>query len=60
MPSENVEQSAASPLRWSGRSRCAAAELAPKVAIDDRDIPDADGQDSIRDWIGRWNDAWES
>lgn len=38
----------------------AARELAPEVEIDDRDIPDADGQDSFYIWIGRWNESWES
>ena len=38
----------------------AAAELAPTVEIDDRDIPDADGQDSFHEWVQRWNESWES
>ena len=38
----------------------AAAELAPTVEIDDRDIPDADGRDSFHEWVQRWNESWES
>lgn len=38
----------------------AAEELAPRVEIDDRDIPDADGHDSFHEWIGRWNTGWGS
>lgn len=38
----------------------AAKEMVSRVEIDDRDIPDADGQDSFRDWIGRWNLGWDS
>jgi ketosteroid isomerase-like protein len=40
-----------------------AAELAPDVAIEDRDIPDADeyrGRDGFFKWLERWGSSWEA
>ena len=44
----------------SGDLGAVSRELAPKVEIDDQDIPDADGHDSFHDWLARWNESWES
>lgn len=41
-----------------GDLELAAAELAPEIEIDDRDIPDADGHDSFYEWSARWNEAF--
>jgi hypothetical protein len=38
----------------------AAVELGPRFEVDDQDIPDADGHDSLYTWIGRWNEAFDS
>jgi ketosteroid isomerase-like protein len=38
----------------------AAAELGPKVEIDDTDIPESTGTDSFYTWMARWDAAWES
>jgi len=43
-----------------GRPEAATAELGPTIRIDDTDIPDADGHDSYHDWLGRWNESWET
>jgi ketosteroid isomerase-like protein len=42
-----------------GDLKAAAAELAPDVEIDDRDIPDADGHDSFYGWLARWNEVFD-
>jgi ketosteroid isomerase-like protein len=51
--------------RWSdalaaGDMERAATELAPDIEIEDRDIPDAAGTDSFQQWMGRWNESWDS
>jgi ketosteroid isomerase-like protein len=43
-----------------GQADAAEALLGANVEIDDRDIPDADGHDSFREWQKRWNASWES
>lgn len=52
-------------LEAAGRQDWAAlaAELDPKVEIEDRDIPDADeyrGRDGFFTWLERWGSSWES
>src|SRR6478752_5407401 len=37
----------------------AAAELDPKLEIDDTDIPESTGSDSFYAWLARWDEAWE-
>ena len=39
--------------------RAAAAELDPKLEIDDTDIPESTGSDSFYAWLARWDEAWE-
>jgi ketosteroid isomerase-like protein len=61
MSQENVETShrfAKAIAR--GDSEAVAAELAPKVEIDDTDIPESTGTDSFHTWMARWNESWES
>ena len=43
-----------------GDYAAAAAELGPKVEIDDTDIPESTGTDSFYAWLARWDAAWES
>jgi ketosteroid isomerase-like protein len=43
-----------------GDYAAAAAELGPKVEIDDTDIPESTGTDSFYAWLARWDEAWES
>ena len=38
----------------------AAAELGPRVEIDDTDIPESTGTDSFYAWLARWDEAWEA
>jgi ketosteroid isomerase-like protein len=38
----------------------AAAECSPDVEIDDTDIPESTGRDSVAAWLARWDEAWES
>jgi ketosteroid isomerase-like protein len=38
----------------------AAAELDPRLEIDDTDIPESTGSDSFYAWLARWDEAWES
>jgi ketosteroid isomerase-like protein len=42
-----------------GDYEAAAAELDPKVEIDDTDIPESTGADSFYAWLARWDAAWE-
>ena len=37
----------------------AAAECSPDVEIDDTDIPESTGRDSVAAWLARWDEAWE-
>jgi ketosteroid isomerase-like protein len=43
-----------------GDLEAAASELTTQFEVDDTDIPDSDGQDSFYEWIGRWNEVWET
>jgi ketosteroid isomerase-like protein len=43
-----------------GDYAAAAAELGPKVEIDDTDIPESTGTDSFYAWLARWDEVWES
>jgi ketosteroid isomerase-like protein len=43
-----------------GDYEAAAAELDPRLEIDDTDIPESTGADSFYVWLARWDDAWES
>jgi ketosteroid isomerase-like protein len=43
-----------------GDYEAAAAMVAPDFVVDDTDIPESTGADSFREWIGRWDAAFES
>jgi ketosteroid isomerase-like protein len=43
-----------------GDYEAAAAMVAPDFSVDDTDIPESTGADSFREWIGRWDAAFES
>jgi ketosteroid isomerase-like protein len=43
-----------------GDYKAAAAMVAPDFIVDDTDIPESTGADSFREWIGRWDAAFES
>jgi ketosteroid isomerase-like protein len=42
-----------------GDYAAAAAECSHSVEIDDTDIPESTGHDSIAAWLARWDAAWE-
>jgi ketosteroid isomerase-like protein len=44
----------------SGDYEAAAAELDPEFEVDDRDIPESTGADSLFTWMARWDEIWES
>jgi|SRR5271165_599359 len=35
-------------------------DLDPELEIDDTDIPESTGSDSLLEWLARWDQAWES
>ena len=43
-----------------GDYKSASGELAPGFEIDDTDIPESTGADSLSAWLGRWDEAWQS
>ena len=43
-----------------GDYEAAAAELAHDFEVDDTDIPESTAADSLYEWLGRWDDAFES
>jgi ketosteroid isomerase-like protein len=43
-----------------GDYESAATELAPEFEIDDTDIPESTGADSLYRWLARWDESWES
>jgi ketosteroid isomerase-like protein len=45
-------------LLMSGDYDAAAALLHPDFTVDDNDIPEATGADSLHAWIGRWDDSF--
>ena len=42
-----------------GDYAAAAAECSHDVEIDDTDIPESTGRDSVAAWLARWDEAWE-
>src|SRR5436190_6392728 len=61
MSQENVEMAQRfTEALLRGDYKGAAAELGPKVEIDDTDIPESTGTDSFYAWLARWDEAWES
>jgi ketosteroid isomerase-like protein len=38
----------------------AAADLSPDFQVDDTDIPESTGADSLYEWMARWDEAWDS
>jgi hypothetical protein len=43
-----------------GDYQTAATELDPELEIDDTDIPESTGADSLYAWLARWDAAWDS
>jgi ketosteroid isomerase-like protein len=43
-----------------GNYDAAAAECSSDVEIDDTDIPESTGRDSVAAWLARWDEAWGS
>ena len=43
-----------------GDYETAAAELDLELEIDDTDIPESTGTDSLYAWLARWDQAWEA
>ena len=37
----------------------AAAELSPDFEVDDTDIPESTGADSLFEWMAQWDKAWD-
>ena len=61
MSQENVETSHRfTEALVRGDYAAAAAELGPRVEIDDTDIPESTGTDSFYAWLARWDEAWEA
>jgi ketosteroid isomerase-like protein len=45
-------------LLMSGDQEGAAALLHPDFTVDDKDIPESTGSDSLHEWMARWDDAF--
>jgi ketosteroid isomerase-like protein len=45
-------------LLMSGDQDSAAALLHPEFTVDDKDIPESTGADSLHEWMARWDDAF--
>jgi ketosteroid isomerase-like protein len=43
-----------------GDYEAAATEIGPEFEIDDTDIPESTGADSLTTWMARWDQTWES
>ena len=61
MPQENVETARRfTEALLRSDYAAAATELSPDFEVDDTDIPESTGADSLTTWLARWDEIWES